>query len=75
MVFLGNYNFPKIQRGSNIFLGGGAGSNFFQGGGGRIQMLIFIETYRNWDFPARGSAYLPSGSAHVLSSLAARTHQ
>ena len=22
-------------------------------------MLIFIETYRNWDFPGRGSAYPP----------------
>ena len=26
--------FPKIQRGSNIFQGGGGGSNFFQRGGG-----------------------------------------
>ena len=30
--FLGNYNFPKIQRGSNIFLGGG-GVQLFPGGG------------------------------------------
>ena len=27
-----NYIFPRIQRGSNIFQGGGVGSNFFQGG-------------------------------------------
>ena len=37
--------FPRIQRGSNIFQGGG-GSNFFQGGGGGgVQMLNSIETH------------------------------
>ena len=31
----------RIQRGSNIFQGGGGEGNFFQGGGG-VQMLISI---------------------------------
>ena len=37
-----NYNFPRFQRGSNIFQGA---SNFFQGGGGGggVQMLISTE--------------------------------
>ena len=33
-----NYNFPRFQRGSNIFQGGGGG------GGGGVQMLVSIET-------------------------------
>ena len=58
----------RSQRGSNVFFsktiifqgsGGGptfyGGGQFFPGGGGGIQMLISIETYRNWDFPCRGS--------------------
>ena len=33
VYFKQNYNFPRFQRGSNIFQGGGGGgSNFFQGG-------------------------------------------
>ena len=38
--------FPRIQRGSKIFEGGG--SNSFQGG---VQMLISIETHIACDFP------------------------
>ena len=32
--FLENNNFPRFQRGSNIFRGGGRGPTFFLGGGG-----------------------------------------
>ena len=63
---------PTFSGGGGPTFSGGGGSNFFQVGG--VQMLIFIETYRNWDFLGRGSAYPPSGSAHVLPALAARTH-
>ena len=54
--FKENYNFPRFQRGSNIFKGE---SNFFQGGsnffqGGRIQMLISIETHITCDFSGGG---------------------
>ena len=51
VYFLENNNFPRFQRGSNIFRGGGEGPTFFQGGGGGVQMLISVETYRNCDFP------------------------
>ena len=34
-----NYTFPRIQRGSNIFQGGGGGPTFSRG----VQMLISIE--------------------------------
>ena len=35
VYFKENYNFPRFQRGSTIFQGGGGGgSNFFQSGGG-----------------------------------------
>ena len=43
-----NYTFPRIQRGSNIFQGGG-GSNIFQGGG--VLIIIFKETHITCDFP------------------------
>ena len=51
VYFLENNNFPRFQRGSNIFRGGGRGPTFFQGGGGGVQKLISVETYRNCDFP------------------------
>ena len=44
-----NYTFPRIQRGSDIFQGGG-GSNFFQGGGGGVLIIIFKETHITCDF-------------------------
>ena len=71
-VFLGKlYNFPRFQRRFNILRGGGGGP-LNSGGGGRC-----IETYRNWDFPCRGSNAEgpgplpppPSGSTHVRPSL------
>ena len=35
VYFKENYNFPRFQRGSNIFFqGGGGGPTFFRGGGG-----------------------------------------
>ena len=34
VYFNENYIFPRFQRGSNIFQGGGGGSIIFQGGGG-----------------------------------------
>ena len=51
VYFLENNNFPRFQRRSNIFRGGGRGPTFFQGGGGGVQKLISVETYRNCDFP------------------------
>ena len=56
MFLLGNYNFSRFQRGSNIFRGGGGGEGvqLFPGGGG-CRSANFIETYPNWDFPDRGS--------------------
>ena len=54
------YNFPRFQRGSNIFQGG---SNLFQGGG--VQMLISMETDITCDLPKRvRTPYPTSGSAH-----------
>ena len=46
VYFKENYNFPRFQRGSNIFQGGAGG-----GGGGGVQMLISIETHITCDFP------------------------
>ena len=57
------------SRGGPTFYGVGEGSNFFQEGG--VQMLISVETYRNFDFPR--TPYPLSVSAHVLPSLEART--
>ena len=65
VYFRENYDFPRFQRGSNIFqcvcVGGGGG-----GGGGKVQMLISIETHITCDFPGRGrgvrTLYPPSGS-------------
>ena len=51
-----NYTFPRIQRGFNIF----------QGGGGGVQMLISIETYITCAFPGGPDPLSrPSGSSHV----------
>ena len=52
-----NYTIPRIQRGSNIFHGGGGEDQLFPGGG--VQKLISIETHITCDFPG-----VPSGSAH-----------
>ena len=38
VYFKENYNFPRFQRGSNIFSRGG--STFSRGGGGGVQLLI-----------------------------------
>ena len=53
-----NFTFPRIQRGSNIFQGGGGGggSNFFQGG--NANNLWFS---RGWGYRP---SIPPSGSAH-----------
>ena len=52
VYFLENNNFPRFQRGSNIFRGGGGVQLFSREGGGvGVQMLISVETYRNCDFP------------------------
>ena len=60
------YFLRRIQRGSNIFWGGGA--TFSRGGGGGggrgVQMLISIETHITCDFPGGGrTPYPPAGSA------------
>ena len=51
VYFKENYSFPRFQRGSNIFRGGGEGGPTFSGLG--VQKLISIETFRNYDFPGR----------------------
>ena len=43
--FKENYNFPRFQRGANIC----QGVQLFPGG--RVQMLISIETHITWYFP------------------------
>ena len=57
--------FTKDPEGVQYFPGGM--SNFFQGGGGRVQMLISLETHvRTCYFPGGGcpDPLSPSGSAH-----------
>ena len=44
------YHFSRLQRGFNIFQGGGGG-NFFQGGS---NCLLPIETHITCDFPGGG---------------------
>ena len=50
VFFKEKYNFPRFQRGPNIFQGGG--SNFFQGRGGGgfkcIDLLIFQGGGGSW---------------------------
>ena len=36
VTFIENYHFPRFQRGSNIFPGGGGGPTISRGGGGLI---------------------------------------
>ena len=48
--FKEHYNFPRFQRGSNIFAGGPT----FSGGGGGGLILFCIETHRNCDYPGGG---------------------
>ena len=56
MVLLQRKYFPKDPEGVQHFPGGG---------GGRVQMLISIETYITFDFPGSAwTTYRPSGSAH-----------
>ena len=59
------------SKGRPTFYGVGEGSNFFPGWGGGVQMLISVETYRNYDSPRTPSPL--SVSPHVLPSLVART--
>ena len=39
VLFEENYNFPRLQRESNIFRGGGGQTNFTPGGGGGGQSI------------------------------------
>ena len=57
-----NYTFPWIQRGSNIFQGGGGRGPTFSRG---VQMLISIETHITCDFPGGPDPLSPSGCAHA----------
>ena len=71
VLFKENYNFPRLQRGSNIFRGGGGGSNFNPGRGGgqsiRIQMTC--------DFPGGGfGPPFPSGSSYEHSLFRCFAH-
>ena len=53
------YHFSRLERGSNIFQGGG-GSSFFQwGGGGGFNCLFPIETQLTCDFPGGGGSGSP----------------
>ena len=54
---------PRLQRGYNIFQGGGV--QFLPGGGVRI--LISIETHITCDFPGGPDPLSPSGFAHEKS--------
>ena len=44
------YTFPRTQRGTNVFQGGGGGPTFSRG----VQLLISIETHITCDFPGGG---------------------
>ena len=58
MVISKKTNFPRFQRGIQLFSRGGGGA-----------MLISIETHIACDFPGGGGVrtpYSPSGSAHVM---------
>ena len=65
------YHFPRFQRESNIFQGGGGkgGPTFSRGGGGVSNCLFPIETHITCDFPGGGGGggsrppVPPSGSA------------
>ena len=64
-----NYTFPRIQRGSNIFQGGG--SNFYQVGGGGWNATFYRNPYNLWFFRGVGGGgvltpYPPSGSSDDL---------
>ena len=56
VTFIENYHFPRFQRGSNIFQGGGV--QLFPGGGGGSNCLSPIETNITCDFPGGGSGPL-----------------
>ena len=68
VLLLRNYTYTlqRIQRRSIIFRGRGGGGVHFFPGGGRVQMLISIETHiRSCSFPGGESGPLsPSRSAH-----------
>ena len=69
--FKENYNFPRFQRGSNIFRGGGGSGQTLPGGGGGQSIRIQI----NCDFPGVGSDPLsPSGSSHENSLFRCFAH-
>ena len=59
-----NYHFSRLQRGSNIFKGGGGGPTFSRGGGSNC--LYPIEANITCDFP--GGSGPPSGSALAIST-------
>ena len=58
------YTFPRIQRGSNIFQGGGG-----QLLPGRVQMLISIETHITCDFPGGVRTPYPPLNPHMNCSM------
>ena len=45
VYFKENYNFPRFQRGSNIFSRGGGGVLFLGGGGGPIAYSLLNPIY------------------------------
>ena len=64
-----HYNFPRLQRGSNIL----RGSNFSRGRGSNF--LFHIITQITCDFPGVGSGPLsPSGSSHENSLFRCFVH-
>ena len=62
VYFKENYNFPRFQRGSNIFQGG-EGVQLFPGG---VYILICIETHRTCDFPGGSRSPIPPLDPHLV---------
>ena len=66
VYFKENYNFPRFQRGLNIFPGGGGGSSFFYGGGAGSDCLFPIESHITCVFPGgSGSDCLFPIESHI----------
>ena len=59
VYFKENYNFPRFQRGSNFFPGGGGEVQLFLGGRGGSNCLFPIESHITCVFPREGPGPLP----------------
>ena len=59
VYFKENYNFPRFQRGLNIFPGGGGSNFFYGGGGGGSNCLFLIESHITCVFPGGSGPLAP----------------